>query len=103
MTAKRPPPSPGYEAKKRRAAAVSATESRAGRDIAPLPPVQDPLRKVQACRSFRFFCEAYFPRTFYLPWSPDHRRMIVKIETAVLHGGQFAMAMPRGSGKTTLS
>ena len=28
--------------------------------------------------------------------------MIAKIERAVLHGGLFAMAMPRGSGKTTL-
>ena len=29
--------------------------------------------------------------------------MIAKIETAVLRGGLFAMAMPRGSGKTTLA
>ena len=28
--------------------------------------------------------------------------MIAKIEQAVLHGGLFAMAMPRGSGKTTI-
>ena len=49
------------------------------------------------------FCEAYFPETFSLPWSPDHLKVIAKIETAVLRGGLFAMAMPRGSGKTTLA
>jgi len=51
---------------------------------------------------FRFFCEAYFPLTFHLVWSPDHLKVIAKIEEAVLHGGLFAMAMPRGSGKTTI-
>ena len=39
---------------------------------------------------------------FYLPWSPDHLRAIEKIEQAVLNGDKFALAMPRGSGKTTL-
>ena len=29
--------------------------------------------------------------------------MIAKVEQAVLRGGLFAMAMPRGSGKTTLA
>ena len=28
--------------------------------------------------------------------------MIRKIEAAVLHGGLFALAMPRGNGKTTI-
>jgi hypothetical protein len=52
--------------------------------------------------SFRGFCDAYFPQTFHLAWSPDHLKVIGKIETAVIDGGLFAMAMPRGSGKTTL-
>jgi len=56
-----------------------------------------------SCRmSFRGFCEAYFPQTFHLAWSQDHLKVIGKIETAVIDGGLFAMAMPRGSGKTTL-
>ena len=38
-----------------------------------------------------------------MPWSGDHLKVIAKIETAVLRGGLFAMAMPRGSGKTTLA
>ena len=61
----------------------------------------NPERKARAATDFRFFCEAYFPFTFHLAWSPDHLKVIAKIEQAVLHGGLFAMAMPRGSGKTS--
>ena len=57
-----------------------------------------------ACRTdFRLFCENYFPEIFSIAWSPDHLKAISKIETAVLHGGLFAFAMPRGTGKTQLS
>jgi len=48
------------------------------------------------------FCETYFSEVFYLPWSEDHLKVIAKIERAVRTGGLFAMAMPRGSGKTVL-
>ncbi|HID23040.1 MAG TPA: hypothetical protein EYP14_11655 [Planctomycetaceae bacterium] len=53
-------------------------------------------------RDFRFFYEPYFPLTFPRARSPDHRKVISKIEQAVLRGGLFAMAMPRGTGKTTI-
>jgi hypothetical protein len=36
-----------------------------------LPEVVDSQRKTRAASDFRFFCEAYFPLTFHLPWSPD--------------------------------
>ena len=62
----------------------------------------NPERKARAATDFRFFCEAYFPFTFHLAWSPDHLKVIAKIEQAVLEGGLFAMAMPRGSGKTSI-
>ena len=89
-----------YEALKERARARNAALSLAGRDIGDLPAVADPARKQRAERDFRYFCEAYFPFTFHLPWSPDHLKVVAKIEKAVLEGGLFAMAMPRGSGKT---
>ena len=37
-----------------------------------------------------------------MKWSDDHLKVVAKIERAVLEGGLFAMAMPRGSGKTSL-
>jgi len=91
-----------YEEIKRRQAERNAEMVRAGQDIGEIPDVVDPERKAEAGESFRFFCETYFPEVFYLPWSNDHLRVIAKIEKAVRTGGLFAMAMPRGSGKTVL-
>ena len=87
------------EAERQRNAALSA----AGRDISPLPEVVNPERKKACERNFQLFCESYFPETYSLGWSPDHIKAIEKIETAVLSGGLFALAMPRGSGKSTLT
>jgi len=76
--------------------------SLSSRDIGKIPDVENPARR-EACRlDFRAFCEAYQPQTYMLAWSDDHRRVISRIEAAVLRGELFAMAMPRGSGKTSL-
>ena len=80
-----------------------AEQSLAGRDIGPLPEVVNPNRKAARERNFQLFCESYFPETYALAWSPDHLKVIEKIETAVLRGGLFALALPRGSGKTTIT
>jgi len=88
-----------YEQLKQRARARNIALSLAGRDIGELPSVANPERKARAENDFRFFCDAYFPLTFHLEWSADHLKVIAKIEQAVLRGGLFAMAMPRGSGK----
>jgi len=84
-----------YEALKDRARARNAALSLAGRDIGEIPAVGNPERRAKAEKDFRFFCEAYFPAAFTLPWSPDHLKVIAKIERAVLTGGLFAHAMPR--------
>jgi len=83
---------------------AAKTEARSqARDIAPLPEVVDPERRNRATDSLRTFCETYFPEQFTLAWSDDHLRVLTQIERAVKDGGLFAMAMPRGSGKTTLA
>ena len=92
----------GYDALKEQARERNKRLSLSGRNIGEIPPVVNPERKAMACASFQGFCETYFPQTFHLPWSDDHLKVIAKIEKAVLEGGLFAMAMPRGSGKTTL-
>ena len=89
-----------YEEQKARQAERNAEAVRSAQDIGELPAVVDPDRKAQCIASFRGFCETYFAEVFYLPWSDDHLRVIDKIEKAVRTGGLFAMAMPRGSGKT---
>lgn len=91
-----------YDAFKEAARKRIADMVRSGQDIGQLPAVVNPDRKAKAMASFKSFCEAYFPDVFYLPWSADHHTVIAKIEQAVLKGGLFALAMPRGSGKTVL-
>ena len=101
-TSKPAPEGDPYEKLKDRARARNVALAIAGRDIGELPNVVNAERKAKAAADFRFFCDSYFPLTFHLPWSPDHLKVIAKIEQAVQRGGLFAMAMPRGSGKTTI-
>ena len=92
-----------YQAVKDRAQKRQREIALSSRDIGELPAVVDPERKAKAAGDFQFFCQTYFPESFYLPWSKDHLRVIAKIEQAILRGGLFALAMPRGSGKTVLT
>ena len=92
-----------YEEKRNAARARNLALATAGRDIGELPDVVDAERKKKCEKDFRLFCETYFPETFTLTWSPDHLKAINRIETAVLRGGLFALAMPRGSGKSSLT
>lgn len=73
------------------------------RDIGDLPEVVNPVRKADSRHNFRLFCENYQGSTYHLKWSDDHLKVIGQIEESVLRGGLFATAMPRGSGKTTLT
>lgn len=91
-----------YEQKKIREGARQRKIAAAGREIGDLPPVKNPKRKAACERNFRLFCESYFPDVFLLAWSADHLEVIAAIQTTVLDGGMFALAMPRGSGKTSL-
>ena len=99
---RRGPTSTAYESHKERAAARQAELSASGRDIGELPPVGNPGRKSDSGRSFRAFCENYFPATFALSWSPDHLEIMAAVESAVIRGELLAFAMPRGSGKTSM-
>jgi hypothetical protein len=91
-----------YERQRERVARRQSDQSRAARDIGPIPKVVNPTRKAAAGKSLRVFAETYFPDLFTLAWSDDHLTVITTIMRVVLEGGLFAFAMPRGSGKTTL-
>lgn len=87
-----------------------ANKNQARRDAQDIGPEMDKKpdcanvpRRDAALKSFRVFCETYFKEAFYLEWSNDHLKVIEKIESSVKSGGLFAFAMPRGSGKTTLT
>lgn len=95
-------PGASYEDRKNREYQRQKAMSTSGRDIGDLPEVQNPEIKEQCRNNFRLFCETYFPNTFSLAWSEDHLKVIDRIEACVLRGGLFALAMPRGSGKSSM-
>ena len=76
-------------------------QSAAGRDIGPIPPVADPERRKEGASSLRRFCEIYGSSVFQLAWGDDHLVELERMDAAVKLGGLFAMADPRGDGKTT--
>lgn len=67
-----------------------------------IPRPRSYSRRAAGRRDLRRFCLCYGRAAFPLPFSPDHDAVIGKLQEAILTGGRFAMAMPRGSGKTTL-
>jgi len=79
-------------------------ESMAGRDIGDIPAVVNPDRRRACGESLRLFIETYFRsgEKFALPWSPQHLEVMADIEDKVKNGGLMALAMPRGSGKTSI-
>ncbi len=90
-----------YEAHKEQAAARQKEQATKGRDIGPIPPVENVERREFGGRSLRNFLETYFPATFCLGWSPDHIAFLEDVENVIKRGGRKAVFMARGSGKTS--
>lgn len=93
-----------HTAQQRCAERYRMRRSFAGRDIGPIPPVVNPERR-EACKTDLLkFTQTYLGQIFYLPFCPDHINLISKMQTLVLNPpGYYAVAMPRGSGKTSLA
>lgn len=83
---------------------LALAAGRKARDITEGYPDPGDLARRDACeRNLRLFCETYFPFACDLKWSNDHLEVLARMETVILHGGLFALAMPRGQGKSTIS
>ena len=92
-----------YAEMKEAAARRSAEASANGRDIGPIPPVADPERRESCRHDLALFLKTYFPETFDKPWSEVfHLSPIRAIQQAAFNGGKFALAIPRGCGKTAI-
>ncbi len=91
-----------YERHKQEAAARSRAQSTTGREIGPLPAVADPARREACEHDLELYLPTYFPNAFTKRFSVDQRRCIQKLQTAVLERCLQAIALPRGSGKTTI-
>jgi hypothetical protein len=73
-------------------------------DIGEVPAVVNPERK-ESCRlNLCLFLQTYFPNSTGLsPFSPDHERMIERLQSAILFGGRTLNAVYRGFAKTSIS
>lgn len=92
-----------YEAHKQRMASRSKGNANAARDIGGIPAVVNPRRRSRCGKSLRAFLKTYMGKVFALPWSANQLAVIEQMQTAAIEGGQFALAMPRSSGKTQIS
>jgi hypothetical protein len=100
-----PPPEPPDDQGDRvrqRQAAISREQSKQSREIGEPIDIADVGRRESCRESLRLFCETYNPEAFALGWSEDHLRVIARIEEAATLGALYALAMPRGSGKSTI-
>lgn len=79
------------------------SESAKGRDIGDIPSIKNKKRRVSCKRNLHKFLKTYLDKTFPLPFGSCHRRAIKKLEASMLKGGLFALAMPRGYGKTSIT
>lgn len=91
-----------YEKHKAGAAERQRKQSASAREVGAIPPPVNPRRRAAALRSFTRFRRTYFAGAFYLRDSPDHVLVSNQVEDVVENGGLTAVAMPRGSGKTTM-
>ena len=91
-----------YDRFREQQAGISRARSAKGREIGPPPDIADVDRRASCRTSLKLFCETYNSEAFTLDWSEEHLRVIARIEEAVTLGALYALAMPRGSGKSTI-
>ena len=79
---------------------ASRRMARIVKHIDPEPKVKSQRTRLE--KSLVKWMKYHGGEAFDQPFSEDHHRVIAKIETAINGGGMFALAMPRGHGKTTI-
>jgi hypothetical protein len=75
-------------------------------EIGEVPSVKDSERRESCAFDLRLFCETYRSQVFHYGWSDDHLKILETIESVIFGESStslMAIAMPRGSGKTTIS
>ncbi len=78
-------------------------KSLASREIGDIPEVLNEAKRRAAEKSLSYFCQTYQASLYTRPFSDVHYAVLNRMELAIKHGGLFAYAMPRGTGKTTIA
>lgn len=92
-----------YESHKRKSSARQREIAAAGKEIGPIPPVADQVRRDRCRPHILDFCRTYFPGRFPWRFSSVHEEAGERIDRCSFNGGLFAQAMQRGGGKTTIA
>lgn len=91
------------DARRDRLARRSREETQAVAEIGPIPRVKSARRKNACRRNLERFLATYFPHSTGLtPFSPDHKRIIARLQRCILEGGRTLNAVYRGFAKTTI-
>src|SRR5262245_2340123 len=80
----------------------SRRQSLMDREIGLPPECANPERRDACLADPVRMLTTYFGASFPLAFSRDHLEVIETIERVTIDGGLFALAMPRGAGKTTI-
>lgn len=76
----------------------------AARDKRKMPPI-DESGVIEERELYRhdliLFCKEIMPESFSMAFAPCHIEVLQGMQHAIMHGGKKAVALPRGSGKTT--
>lgn len=92
----------GYSEHKDRVAARARQQSADSREIGKIPRPKNWQRRKACERDLRKYLLTYYAPSFPLPFSDDHEKILKEIQDKTLDGGLKAIAMSRGSGKTTI-
>lgn len=96
-------PANQYETHKEKMAERSRLKSFASRDIGEIPEPQH-VEDVEACREdLEMFCVTFLPGWFPKVFCEQHRELLGNLQNIIRYGGQQAVALPRGRGKTTIT
>lgn len=90
-----------YDKQRAHAAKWARKQAARGKELGKLPKVVNPARRERGRKSTEAFGLEYFPRRFKLPNSAAHKTAIGIMQKCTDEGGKGAVAMPRGTGKTS--
>jgi len=75
---------------------------RASRSDLTYAPPANYARRRRLEKSLGAWLKYYMSEAFDLGWAEFHVEAIAKLQTSLMQGGSFALALPRGSGKSTI-
>ncbi len=73
------------------------------KEIGDIPQCLNPSRRLECEASTPLWLKTYLPGLFFLPWSPDHLKVIDRLDIVINGLGLYALGMPRASGKTQIA